>query len=91
MEEKYDHRVFKSIYESSIAPTLKAMAIEGFGLAWIPQAHILGDLASGKLVRAGEAADEILVDITIYRSLKYNEPRVEKFWRALLIQQKTTV
>lgn len=88
MEEKYC-REFKSVYESSIAPTLKAMAIEGFGLAWIPHAHILDELASGKLVRAGEAADEILVDITVYRCLKYNEPRVDKFWRALLIQKKT--
>ncbi len=89
MENKYNHREFKSIYESSIAPTLKAMAIEGFGLAWIPHAHIIDELSSGKLVRAGEIDDDILVDITIYRCLNYNEPRVDKFWRALLTQQKS--
>jgi len=89
MEGKYGHHEFQSVYESSIAPTLKAMAIEGFGLAWIPSAHIVDELASGTLVRAGEPADEILVDITIYRCLEYNEPRVEKFWNVLLQQQKS--
>lgn len=87
MISSYAGHKFKSVYESSIAPTLKAMAIEGFGLAWIPRAHIIDELASGKLVRAGNADDEIGVDITIYRSLKHNEPRVEKFWNVLLKQQ----
>ncbi|MFV2034828.1 MAG: LysR substrate-binding domain-containing protein, partial [Halocynthiibacter sp.] len=84
MQSKYGTHKFKSVYESSIAPTLKAMAIEGFGLAWIPSAHIVDDLASGRLVRAAEPKDDIVVDITIYRCLKYSEPRVEKFWKILL-------
>jgi len=87
MENKYGTHRFKSVYDSSISPTLKAMAIEGFGLAWIPSAHIVDDLAAGRLVRAGEPADDILVDIVIYKSQKTSAPRVEKFWRALL-QQK---
>lgn len=87
MKNKYAHLNFRSIYESSIAPTLKAMAIEGFGLAWIPSAEVEADLATGRLVRAGEPADNINVEIKIYRSLKNNEPRVEKFWQALLQQR----
>jgi len=88
MESKYADHKFMSVYESSIAATLKAMAIEGFGLAWIPSAHIVDDLASGRLVRAAEPADDILVDITIYRCLKFSEPRVVKFWDILLQQQR---
>ena len=84
MQSKYGDLAFKSVYESSIAPTLKAMAIEGFGLAWIPSAHVAEDLKSGRLVRAAEPKDDIFVDINIYRCTKYNEPRVEKFWSALL-------
>ncbi len=84
MQSKYSDLTFKSIYESSIAPTLKAMAIEGFGLAWIPSAHVADDLKSGRLVRAAEPKDDIFVDINIYRCTKHNEPRVEKFWQALL-------
>jgi LysR family transcriptional regulator, hypochlorite-specific transcription factor HypT len=87
MATRYGGHEFKSVYDSSISPPLKAMAIEGFGLAWIPSAHIADELASGKLVRAGETADDIRVDITIYRCLKHNEPRVRKFWNVLVQQQ----
>jgi len=83
MENKYKGLVFKSVYESSIGTTLKAMAIEGFGLAWIPRSLVADELASGKLVRAAERADDILVDIKIYRCSKHNEPRVNKFWAVL--------
>ncbi len=83
MENRYSDLVFKSVYESSIGTTLKAMAVEGFGLAWLPQTLVASDLASGRLVRAAERSDDILVDIKIFRCSKYNEPRVDKFWRVL--------
>lgn len=86
MESKYGDLTFKSVYESSISSTLKAMAIEGFGLAWIPSALVADDLESGRLVRAAEQADDIFVDIKIFRCTKNNEPRVEKFWQAILEQ-----
>ena len=84
MEKKYGNLVFKSVYESSSSPPIKAMAIEGFGLAWIPIAHIADELKSGKLVRAAEPKDDIFVDINIYRCSKHKMPRVEKFWQVLL-------
>ena len=59
------------------------MAIEGFGVAWIPGTIIADDLASGNLVRAAEQTDDIIIDIKIYRCTKYNEPRVENFWQVL--------
>lgn len=88
MASKYSHLSFKSVYESTNAPTLKTMAIEGFGLAWVPSAHVAADLASGRLVRAAELADDLFVEINIYRSSRHDELRVEKFWQAL-VQQKT--
>ena len=87
MENKYSDLTFKSVYESSIGTTLKAMAVEGFGLAWMPSTLVADDLASGRLVRAAEQADDIIVDIKIYRCTKYNALRVEKFWQVLLEQE----
>ncbi len=84
MENKYSNLVFKSVYDSSISPTIKAMAVEGFGLAWIPIGYIADELEKGRLVRAAEPKDDIFVDIKIYRSSKYNDPRVENFWQVLL-------
>jgi DNA-binding transcriptional LysR family regulator len=87
MASKYSHLTFKSVYESSSAPTLKAMAIEGFGLAWIPSAYVAADLALGRLVRAADPVDDLFVEINIYRSTKHDKLRVERFWQ-VLVQQK---
>jgi len=84
METKYGNLIFKSVYETSNSPTIKAMAVEGFGLAWIPISHIADELENKQLVRAAEPKDDIFVDIRIYRCSKYNVPRVEKFWQVLL-------
>lgn len=87
MENHYQDLIFKSVYDSSVATTLKAMALEGFGLAWLPSTLVADDLKSGGLVRAAEPKDDILVDIKIYRHLKNNEARVDKFWQVLLRNQ----
>ncbi len=87
MENRYGDLTFKSVYQSSLATTLKAMAIEGFGMAWMPSAFVADELTRGALVRAAEPADDIAVDIRIYRCSKFNEPRVERFWQVLLEQE----
>jgi len=88
MDKTYREQTFKSVYVSSIGTTLREMAIEGFGLAWLPKTLVCDDLKTGKLVRAAEPADDILVDIMIYRCTKYNDPRVEKFWDTFLKQER---
>ena len=90
MESKYADLVFKSVYDSSVATTLKAMAIEGFGLAWMPNALVKDDLERGILLRAAPAEDDILVDIKIYRCMKNSEARLEKFWKILSQSQSET-
>jgi DNA-binding transcriptional LysR family regulator len=87
MKGKYNNLTFKSVYESSIGTTLMAMAVEGFGLAWMPRTLVADELASGRLIRAAEKVDDIRVEIRIYRCLKNNEPRVEKFWNVLMQQE----
>jgi len=88
METKYRDLDFKSVYDSSTGTTLKAMAIEGFGMAWLPRTLVLNELETGQLMRAAEPEDDILVDIRIFRSLNNHELRVAKFWEALQEQEK---
>lgn len=42
--------------ESDMADVLKALALTGQGLAWLPASSIGTDLAQGRLVQAGAAA-----------------------------------
>jgi len=84
LEKHYGDLTFTTVYETCIATAMKAMAIEGYGVAWIPSSIVADDLANGRLVRAAGAADDIDVDIKVYRCTDFNKPRIEAFWRALL-------
>jgi len=83
MEKHYGNLEFKSVYDSSISTTMRGMAIQGFGLAWLPGALIKDDLTSGRLVRAAGPDEDLSVEIRIYRCTKNCASRVEKFWAAL--------
>ncbi len=84
IETRYPDLSFNTVYESSIATALKEMAIEGYGVAWIPNAIVSGDLASGRLLRAAEQCEDIAVDIKIYRCSQNTDAKIKRFWQALL-------
>ncbi|MDJ1160239.1 LysR family transcriptional regulator [Chelatococcus sp. SYSU_G07232] len=72
-----------TVYENTMSEGLKAMAVEGWGLAWIPESILADDLAAGRLVRAADPSWDLTVDIRLYRSLANDRPIVARFWSAL--------
>lgn len=84
MEKRYGDLTFVPVYEASTATSIKAMAIEGYGVAWLPKSIVIDDIAKGRLVRAAEETDDITVDIKIFRCADSIDRRVEKFWQMLL-------
>ena len=57
------------IYETDMAEGLKAMAIEGHGLAFLPASSVGKELESRRLVRAcGSGRHELTMEIRIYRA-----------------------
>jgi DNA-binding transcriptional LysR family regulator len=72
---------FRRSYENSFAEALKAMVLKGLGLAWLPQQSIEGELASGKLVRAGPPSWDLHLEICLYRAADRKRPFLEEFWR----------
>ena len=71
------------VYESSIASSLKEMALLGYGLAWLPKSCIEPNLADGSLVQIGVVGKEIRLDIKIFRHIDRRDKQVERFWSAL--------
>ena len=73
------------IYETDMAEGLKAMALEGHGIAFLPASAVRNEVAARKLVSAGGSLETTL-DIRIYRerpvARKAKGP-VEKFWSDL--------
>ena len=54
------------VYETDMAEGLKAMAIEGHGIAFLPYSAVKKELRSKKLVSAGDKL-EMTMDIRVYR------------------------
>ena len=56
-----------TVYRNSMAEGLKAMALEGWGLTWVPESILKHDLESGRLVVAGGEDWIVDVEIRLYR------------------------
>jgi LysR family transcriptional regulator, hypochlorite-specific transcription factor HypT len=68
------------VFVSRLAAVLKSMALDGKGLAWLPESHVAQELASGQLMRAGSTAWDLDVEITIFRPRDRLPAAAESFW-----------
>jgi DNA-binding transcriptional LysR family regulator len=71
-------------YENSMAEALRAMAVQGHGLAWLPHMAIRNDLRNGRLARAGDERWDIPLEIRLYRGIGAGTEQVEAIWRRIL-------
>lgn len=76
-------RRLRIVYETAMAEGLKAMAIQGSGVAWIPDFSARDDLQAGRLVRAGGDQWDIPLEVRLYRCSLVHKPGVEQLWRRL--------
>jgi DNA-binding transcriptional LysR family regulator len=86
-------RIVSAMFETSAMPTsftpvftshtlvLARMAKDGKGLAWLPLSIVADDLATGSLVRAGDAHWDIPVDVRLYRPRARQSQSAEAFWK----------
>ncbi|MFP9230404.1 LysR family transcriptional regulator [Pectobacterium cacticida] len=71
----------ETMYENSMSINLKAMALAGSGVAWLPESLIKEELISGDLVRAGSSHWDVPLDIRLYRQPVLRNHQGEIFWR----------
>lgn len=72
------------VFASHSSMVLAAMAREGRGVAWVPRTFAAADLASGRLVPAGNASWEIAAEIRLIRPRARQSEAAERFWSAVL-------
>ena len=70
-------------YESALAAALKAMAIAGQGMTWLPYTVVANELTTGQLVLAGSVRWTLEIEIRAYRSVQTASVEVERVWRHL--------
>jgi DNA-binding transcriptional LysR family regulator len=75
----------ETIHETDMAEVLKAMALEGHGLAFLPTSLVRRELAAGRLVAAAPAgAYELTMEVRIYRerpeAARQRRPLAQALW-----------
>ncbi len=77
-----------AVYETDMAESLKAMAIEGHGLAFLPASSIRKELREQRLVAAAPGGSyELTMEVRIYRErldpARHTKPAADALWRFL--------
>ena len=77
-----------AIYETDIAESLKAMALEGHGLAFLPSSSVIQELRARRLVPAAPGGSfELMMEVRIYRerpqAARRVKPTAEALWEFL--------
>jgi DNA-binding transcriptional LysR family regulator len=75
----------QNVMTAHLASVLRTMALDGRGLAWLPQLLVGDDIASGRLVAA--APDEWRIDlhIRLHRNRASIGKAAEAFWKAATV------
>jgi DNA-binding transcriptional LysR family regulator len=74
---------YTTVYETAMADSLKSMALEGMGIAWVPQLSMRGELERGELVVCGGSQWHVPLEIRLYRCALVRKANVRLLWRKL--------
>lgn len=70
------------VFTAHLATVLRSMALEGRGVAWLPNSLIEDDLSTGRLLAAGSPEWHIGIEIRLFRATAPQSPAAEAFWAA---------
>ena len=74
----------ESVFETDMAESLKAMALEGHGLAFLPASSVKKEVKARRLVRAAEPGQyELNMELRMYRERQGSARRVKPVAQAL--------
>lgn len=73
-------------FTAHLASVLRTMALDGRGMAWLPESLVEEDMASGKLVAAADKNWAIPLEIRLYRERNAAGSAAEALWKTVLGQ-----
>jgi DNA-binding transcriptional LysR family regulator len=74
---------YTTVYETAMADSLKSMALQGLGVAWVPRLSIEAELARGELLECGDPSWRVPLEIRLYRCALVRKAAVRLMWRKL--------
>lgn len=73
----------KTVYQNDMAENLKAMALEGHGVAFLPESTVLREVEQGQLCAAAEGALTAQLEIRIVRDSSLHSAFLDQIWERL--------
>ncbi len=88
LKQASEPAMLEPIYETDMAEGLKAMALEGHGLAFLPVSSVRKELEAKRLVHAAPQGDfELTMEVRIYRerpeAARHVKPAAQALWEFL--------
>ena len=74
---------YTTVYETAMADSLKSMALQGLGVAWVPRLSITAELQRGELVECADETWRLPLEIRLYRCALVRKAPVRLLWRKL--------
>ncbi len=67
-------------FDTHMSEALKAMVLEGHGIAWLPDSCVSKELAQQSLITAGVENWWCTLEVRLYRSRENTNPLVDRIW-----------
>ncbi len=80
MKTAFANGRFSTVFTAHHAVLLKTMAIEGRGIAWLPESLIAADLEAKRLVLTGDSAWCVPIEIRLFRPRATLSAAAEALW-----------
>lgn len=80
----FDDGKFTTVFTAHHAVLLKTMAMEGRGIAWLPESLIAPDLEAKRLVLAGDSAWCVPIEVRLFRPRAALSDAAEALWAVVL-------
>jgi LysR family transcriptional regulator, hypochlorite-specific transcription factor HypT len=71
------------VFTAHLASVLKTMALDGRGMAWLPETLVADELAQGRLLRSAPPDWDLMLEIRLFRDLRALGSAPEAFWAAV--------
>ncbi|MEJ1128732.1 LysR family transcriptional regulator [Variovorax sp. CCNWLW225] len=72
------------VFTAHLASVLRTMALDGRGIAWLPQTLVEEDIGQGRLVAAASSEWAVPLEIRLYRDSELLGKAANEFWSAAI-------
>ncbi|WP_213772711.1 LysR substrate-binding domain-containing protein [Bradyrhizobium sp. dw_78] len=69
------------VLTADLAGSLRALCLDGRGVAWLPATLVEDDLISGRLLPFADASWEVPIEVQLFRPQMRLTPKAEEMWR----------